>query len=139
MEPDISTKESALYLQPFALLLPLSEPGLCSLDLLAVPLPLLLPALLLLPVLRLQLVEAGKLFSLQGQSPLLLLLQQHVPSVAAGQGCPLCQRGPLQLNVTVLLRYDGLKTGEKGNYFNFVQCLLAITVKEKSNVLTFIK
>jgi len=91
------------------------EPGLGGLDLLPVPLPLPLPALLLLPVLRLQLVEAGQLLSLQGQRPLFLLLQEHVPSVAAGQGGPLCQRGPLQLDVTVLLRDDGLKaeTGEE--------------------------
>lgn len=86
------------------------QPGLGGLHLLVVPLSLPFPALLLLPVLRLQLVEAGQLFSLQGQSPLLLLLQEDVPSVTAGHGGPLCQRGPLQLNVTVLLRNDGLKT-----------------------------
>ncbi len=63
----------------------------------AVPLPLPLPPLLLLPVLRLQLLEAGQLFFLQGQIPLFLLLQEHVSSVAAVQG------GALQLNVTVPL------------------------------------
>lgn len=119
-EPEFQVKDSvagAFHLQPPALLLPLSESGFGGLDLLAVPLPLLLPALLLLPMLRLQLVEAGQLFPLQGQVTLLLLLQQHVPSVAAGLGGALRQRRPLQLDVTVLLRYDGLKTDSGEGFF----------------------
>lgn len=79
------------------------EPGLGGLHLLPVPLPLSLPALLLLPVLGLHLVEGGQLFPLQGQRALLLLLQEPVPFVAPGQG------GPLQLHVAVPLRYDGLE------------------------------
>lgn len=128
MEPEFQVKDneaSAFHLQPPALLLPLSELGLGGLDLLAVPLPLPLPALLLLPVLRLQLVEAGQLLSLQGQITLLLLLQQHVPSVATWLGGTLRQRCPLQLDVTVLPRYDGLRThsgkglGKSANILSF--------------------
>ena len=113
MEPEIQGIDrvaSGLHLHPPALLLSLPEPVLGGFHLLPVSFPLLLPALLLVPVLRLELVKTGQLFSLQGQSPLLLLLQEHVPPVAAGQGGPLRQGRPLQLNVTVLLRYDGLVT-----------------------------
>lgn len=91
------TRLEVAHLQPPALVLPLTEPGLGSLLLLPVPLPLPLPALLLLPVLRLHLVEGGQLFPLQGQRALLLLLQEPVPFVAAGQG------EPLQLHVAVPL------------------------------------
>ena len=99
------------HLQPSALLLPLVEPSLGGLHLLPVPLPLLLPALLLQPVLRLQLVEAGQLLALQGQRALLLLLQQDVAAVAARQRGALRQRGPLELHVAVLLGDDGLGNG----------------------------
>ena len=99
------------HLQPSALLLPLVEPGLGGLHLLPVPLPLLLPALLLQPVLRLQLVEAGQLLPLQGQRALLLLLEQDVAAVAARQRGALRQRGPLELHVAVLLGDDGLGNG----------------------------
>lgn len=99
------------HLQPPALLLPLMEPGLGGLRLQPVPLPLSLPALLLLAVLRLHLVEGGQLLPLQGQRALLLLLQQSVAFVAPGQGGPL----QLQLPVAVPLRDDGLRKDRRSD------------------------
>lgn len=103
---------ASTHLQSFALLLSLNEPGLRGLHLLPVPFTLLLPALLFLTVLRLELVKTGQFFSLQRQRPLLLLLQEHVPTVAARKGSSLVQRGSLEFNLTVLLWNDSLVKGK---------------------------
>lgn len=103
------------HLQPATLVLLLLQPLLVCLRLPPLLLPLPFPARLFLPMLALQPLEVGELLAVLLQVPLLLLLQEHVgAAVPAAGAVPLGgeERGPLELDVAVLLRNYGLRGKE---------------------------
>lgn len=102
-------------LQSPTLLLPLLQSLLGRLCLPPLLLPLPFPARLLQPMLALQPLEVGELLAVLLQVALLLLLQKHVCATVPVAGTvPLGgeERGPLELDVAVLLRDYGLRGKE---------------------------